>query len=333
MDNTNLNQKKFPLESAGRRMVKEVPLAYLENSILDVKNMLFEKMEGLETINYVYVINRERKLVGVFSIKEVFRKPEEAKVKEIMEREIVKVRLYTDQERVAILALKNNLKAVPVVDKEGKFLGILPSDIILDILHSENVEDFLKTVGIHSPVRKTLKGSSLFLAKVRIPWLILGLFGGIFAAQIINFFETPLKNHFILAAFIPLIVYVSGAVAAQTQTLFIRSLALDSQLGIKKYLLREIKVSFLMALLLGGLLSFLSVSWFKSPYFVGIILGISLFFTVIIAILIGIFIPWLFTRFKKDPAIGSGPFGTIISDILSLIIYFSITSLLLKVFQ
>jgi magnesium transporter len=325
--------KKLPLESAGRRMIKEVPLAYPEDNILAVRNMLFEKMKELETINYIYVVDKEKKLLGVFSIKEVFRKPEKTRVEAIMEREVVKVRPYTDQERVAILALKNNLKAVPVVDKEEKFLGVIPSDVVLEILHSENVEDFLKVAGIHSPIQKTLRGSSLFLAKARIPWLILGLFGGIFAAQIISFFETPLKDYFTLVAFIPLIVYLSGAVSVQTQTLFIRSLVLDSQFGIKKYLLREVKTGFLIALVLGGLLSLLSFFWFGSPYFIGIILGISLFISIVGAISIGIFIPWFLQKFKKDPALGAGPFGTVISDLSSLIIYFSIATLLLKIFR
>jgi len=313
-------------------MIKAVPLTCPEKRILDVRKMLFEKMEELETINYIYVIDKQEKLIGVFSIKEIFRRSGEVKVKEVMRKEVVKVRPYTDQERVAILALRNNLKSIPVVDREDKFLGAVPSDIILNILHSENIEDFLRSTGIHSPFKKILKGSPLFLAKIRIPWLILGLFGGIFAAQIIDFFETPLKAHFILAAFIPLILYIASAVGAQTETLFIRNLVLDSRLEIKKYLLREIKTAFLMALVLGGLLFLISIFWFNSPYFIGIILGVSLFFTVLAAILIGIFVPWFLQRLKKDPAVGTGPFATIFRDVLSLVIYFLIAFFLLKFF-
>lgn len=324
--------KRFPPESAGRKMITGAPLAFPEQRILDVKKMLFEKMVELETINYIYVINKEKKLLGVFSIKEIFRRPEEAKVKEIMDRKLIKVRPYTDQERVAILALENNLKAVPVVDREDKFLGIVPSDIILDILHLENIEDFLRATGIHSPLQKILKGSPLFLAKVRLPWLIFGLVGGILAAQIIDFFETPLKAHFILAAFIPLMLYLAGAVGAQTETLFIRNLVLDTKLETKKYLFREIKISCLIALILGSLLFLLSIFLFNTPYYIALILGVSLFFAILAATLIGIFIPWFLTEIKKDPAIGTGPSATIIRDILSLTIYFVIALFLLKLF-
>ncbi len=327
-----MDNKKFPNESAGRKMIKAVPTAYSEQRILDIKNMLFDKMKKLETINYIYVINKKEELIGVFSVKEIFRSPEQTKVREIMKKEIIKVRPYTDQEKIAISALKNNLKSIPVVDKNNKFLGVIPSDIILDILNSENIEDFLKIAGIHSPLQKILKGSTLYLTKVRLPWLIFGLLGGIFAAWIIAFFEEPLRTNFILAAFIPLILYVASAVGTQTETLFIRNLVLDSRLAITKYLLREIKTGFLMALILGVLLSLISVFWFSSPYYIGIILGISLFLTILMAILIGVFIPWLLQKFKKDPAIGSGPFGTIIRDILSLVIYFLITAFLLRFF-
>ena len=105
-----------------------------------------------------------------------------------------------------------------------------------------------------------------------------------------------------------------------------------NQFGIKKYLFRDIKVGFLMALALGALLSFLSVFCFDSPYYIGLILGVSLFLTILMAILIGVFIPFFLQKLKRDPAIGSGPFGTIIRDILSLIIYFSVASLMLKFF-
>jgi len=189
-----MNQKIYPPDSAGRRMIKEVPLAFPEERIFDVKKMLFEKMKELETINYIYVVDKEKKLVGVFSIKEVFRKPEETKVREIMQTKIVRAHPYTDQEKVAILALTHNLKSIPVVDRDGRLLGVVPPDIILEILHSEHIEDILRLTGVQNSVyfpARVMKVPAGILAKARIPWLIVGLFGGIFAAQIANFFETP----------------------------------------------------------------------------------------------------------------------------------------------
>ena len=327
-----MDNKKFPNESAGRKMIKAVPIAYSDQRILDIKNMLFEKMKELETINYIYVINKKEELIGVFSVKEIFRSPEQTKVREIMEQDIIKVRPYTDQEKIAISALKNNLKSIPVVDKNNKFLGVIPSDIILDVLYSENVEDFLKLAGINSPLQKISKGSSLYLFKIRIPWLVLGLLGGILGAILITLFEAPLKENFILASFIPLILYMSGAVGNQTEILLIRNMALDTKISISKYFFREIKVSFLISLILTSLLFLISIIFFSAPYSIAIILGSSLFISIFVAVSVGVFMPYILNKFGKDPAVGSGPFSTISRDILSLVIYFSIASLLIKLF-
>jgi len=330
-----VNQKTYPPETAGRKMIENVPLAFSKEKILDVKKRLFEKMEEFETINYIYVVNQDKKLLGVFSVKEVFRKPEENKVEEIMQTEVIKARPYTDQERIALLALKYNLKAIPVVDKEEHFLGVVTSDTILDILHSEHIEDILRSAGVHNSVyfpSKVMKTPVGILAKARIPWLIIGLLGGILGAQIANFFETPLQTHFALVAFIPLMVYMADAVGTQTQTLIARNLALDLGFSFKKYLLKEIKVSLLIALILGIFLSIISILWYRL-LFLGLILGISLFLTIITAIFIGSLIPYLLQKFKQDPAIGSGPFATIITDICSLGIYFSVATILLKFFR
>lgn len=328
----NKNLKIYPSETAGRKMIKNIPLAFSEEKICDVKKRIFEKAKEFETLNYIYVIDNEDKLLGVLSLKKIFQESLETKIGDLMIKEIVKVHPYTDQEKVAILALKYNLKAIPVVDKENFFLGVVSSDVILDILHSEHVEDFLKSAGIHSSLTKTNKGSVLFLTRTRIPWLVLGLFGGIGAAQIVNFFETPLKAHFMLAAFIPLIVYIADAVGTQTETLFIRNLVFDFHLEIKKYFFREIRVSILLALILSTLLFLFSLIVLSIPYFISLILGISLFFTVLSAISIGILVPFLLQKLKRDPAVGAGPFGTILRDILSLMIYFLVASLMLNFF-
>lgn len=315
-------------------MISNIPTALPQEKILDIRKKLFEKAQEFETLNYIYIVDPEGKLIGILSLKEVFRKPEESKIEDLMVRNVVKVRPRTDQERVAILALKHNLKSIPVVDKEDRFLGIVTSDVILDILQAEQIEDILHFAGISkfdtSP-KKILQAPVGILAKIRLPWLILGLLGGLFAAQIVNFFESSLKTHFVLAAFIPLIVYMADAVGTQTETLFIRGLAIDPRLAIKNYFFREIKIGFLIALSIGLLLTIFSSLWIGLPY-IGFILGVSIFLTILSAMVIAVFIPWLLNKFKKDPALGSGPFATIITDVTSLIIYFSVASLSLKFF-
>jgi len=319
---------KYPLNTAGRNIVKNIPICHPNDAVSDVKELLFKTTDALETINYIYVVDKSNKLIGVFSVKDIFRRSQ-AKVREIMETNIIKVKPYTDQEKVAILALQKNLKSIPVVDKSNKLIGIVPSDIILDILNAENIEDFLKMAGINSPLQKLFKGSAWYLFKARIPWLILGLLGGILGAIIITYFEGPLKEHFILASFIPLMLYMSGAVGNQTEVLFIRNTVLDSKLSVGRYFFREIRTGFLIALSLSVLLFLISFILFNASYYVGLILGLSLFLAVFSAISIGILMPCILRKLGKDPAIGSGPFATILRDVLALIIYFAITSILL----
>jgi len=330
----NDQKNKFPPQSAGRKMTEKVPFAFPEERILDVKNKLFRKIKEFETINYIYVIDGEKKLIGVFSIKEIFKRAEDTKIKEIMQTEIVKTHPFTDQERVAILALKHNLKSIPVVDKADRFLGVVSSDTILNILDSENVEDILRFAGIQkfdsiSP-RKYFKTPIKIMISARLPWLIVGLFGGILAAQIIGFFEHSLEEKIILAAFIPLITYMADAISTQTETLFVRNIAFDPQMNIKKFLSKEIKIGIFIALVSGSLVASYSLLRFQSPY-LGVVLGISLFSATFFAILVGVFIPWLINKFKKDPALGTGPLTTVLQDVLSVATYFIIATVLLNI--
>lgn len=324
---------RMSLKSVIERATKEVPLVSPEDTISDIKKMLFAKIKEMETINYVYVVDKENKLQGVFSIKEIFMQPDSAKTRDFMKTKIFKIQPETHQEEAAILALKHNLKAIPVTDSDNFFMGVVPSDTILSILHAENVEDFLLSAGIRSPLIKLQESTSWFLAKAKIPWLILGLFGGIFGASIVELFEAPLKSHFILAAFIPLMVYIADAVGSQTQTLFIRGSILDARMDVGKHLTKEMKASAIIGLILGTLLFLISLLCFRVPYFIGIILISSLFLTILWATAIGILIPILMKKIKKDPAVGAGPFATIIRDVSSLLIYFLIASVLLEFFQ
>ena len=171
---------KYPSESAGRRMISNVPTAIPEERILDIRKRLFEKAKAFETL-YIYIIDQARKLMGTLSLRDIFQKPEESKIENLMTRNVIKVRLHSDQEKVAILALRYNLKSVPVVDKENIFLGVVPSDVILEILHSEDVEDILRFAGIskhNTLANKIFQASPRILTKLRLPWLVFGLSGG-----------------------------------------------------------------------------------------------------------------------------------------------------------
>ncbi|MEM4662620.1 MAG: magnesium transporter [Candidatus Diapherotrites archaeon] len=330
LSNSNFVTKRYPPRAAAHRITRRVPIVGPEDTIAEIKKKLFEKGSTFETISYIYVVDSQGRLLGLFSTREIFTTNDNVKAKEIMVTNVVKARPYTDQEEVALLALKYNLKSIPIVDKENRFLGVIRSRSIMKILQSENVEDFIKSAGIHGIVAKNLNAPASQMLKARLFWLIVGLFGGVLAAQLTDFFEEPLKQYFILAAFIPLMVYMADAIGTQTQTLFVRDLVMR-RLVLKKYLIREMKVGFGIAVILGILLYIIAIFWSKLWY-IALILGISMFLTGFVAIFVPIVIILVLDKLGLDPAIGSGPFATIVQDVITLAIYFLVATAMLNFF-
>lgn len=323
-----INQQ-LQTKSAIHLMVKNVPVAEPDDTIGSIEKNLIDNSKNFETIDYIYILDKQ-KLAGVISVREIFALPKDTVIKDIMITDIVSVHPHSHREHAAQLALKHNIKAVPVLDKESNFLGVIPSDIILKVAHDEITEDLLLLEGIHikqfSSI-STLKNTAFSLLGKRLPWLLMGLVGGLIAANIIGFFEELLAEEILLISFLPLMVYMSDAVGSQSQTIYIRSLALESKANIWNYLVKEIIVSTMIAFCLGVLL-LLFVTIFHR-FHLGVILSVSLFFTVVSSVIVAIIIPWILTKFHKDPAVGSGPFATIIRDILSILIYFGVSQLLL----
>lgn len=321
-------EKKSIGKSALAKMTTAVPVANQSSSLKTMESGLRQNMRKYDTINYIYAVDDNNVLVGALSIKDIFALPPTKKVSEVMVRGLVSVHPHTHQETVAMLAIKHNIKAIPVVDKEGKFLGVVPSDTILNILHSEHIEDALHAAGIHKfkdPALDIINADAFTHFQKRLPWLVLGLVGGILAAFVVGSFEAALQSQLLLAAFIPTVVYIADAVGAQTQTIFIRSLALQQKLNFKQYLSREVVVSFMLAVILAIIGAGLSFIWLNLPV-LGLVLGLSIFATAFVASGIAVFLPWLFLKINQDPAVASGPFATVLRDILSILIYFSIAT-------
>lgn len=327
-----MNGKTRSSDIVAQRMTAKVPVFGQDIKIKEAKGEFLSRIKKYDTINYVYVTDAEGMLAGVFSTRELFTAPASARLKEIMVKEVITAHAHTHQETAALLAIKHNIKAIPVVDRNGKFLGAVPSDAILAILHEENIEDLLRFAGIHrfmEPAREIVTANATTHIEKRLPWLLLGLLGGIGAAMVVGFFEQALQVQVLLAAFIPTVVYMADAVGTQTQTLFIRSLGLEQKLDMKRYVLREIKVALVIAVFVGALGAGISFVWHKSPL-LGAILGTSLFATAIMASGVAIALPWIFYRLNYDPAIASGPFATAIRDIVSLVIYFLIATAMIN---
>ena len=325
------NDKKYKKDSAGFLMITDVPVMKDTSRVREMEDLLNKSINNFSTVNYIYVISQENKLIGAISIKNLFGASKEMLARDLISSELVSVLPNIDKERVAMLALEKNLKAIPVIDDDGFLLGVIPNDIILKILYDESMENLLHLGGVfhNAPHETNIFSFSLLKSlKTRLPWLIVGLFGGLFSAFVVSSFEGVLNKNIILASFIPLVVYMSAAVGSQMQAFIIRDLALNHNLNFFKYLIRHTRVVFFIALIISFLLSLL-VNFIYSEYLVGIVLAVSLFFAIMTSIITGLIIPFIFYKLKLDPATASGPIATIIQDILSVLVYLLIAYLML----
>ena len=313
-------------------MTTKVPTALPESTVSDVRAMLTKDILLFNTINYVYIVDAQKKFLGVLSIKDLYRADPVSPVLNVSKTtSLISVRPESHQERAAYLAIKHNIKAVPVVGKEHLFLGSITSDTILSILHKETHEDILRRAGIRHPQALTaniLETPLLTSFRHRVPWLFLGLLGGLLAAKIVGSFEGVLREHVILAAFIPLMVYMSDAVGTQTEAWVIRDLAIGHITSFRKYLLRHFLVTMAIACSFGISLFLLSLALYQDMR-ISMVLGLALIAAITTSVITGLIVPYIFSRLTLAPADPSGPLGTILQDILSIVAYFVIATLLL----
>ncbi|NYB28135.1 MAG: magnesium transporter [Methanobacteriaceae archaeon] len=313
-------------------MCTRFPRVKIGDTVEDIEEMLSQHTNQFDSIDYIYVVDDQNILQGVISIKKVFSTQDnETKVENIMKKDLVKVTPPTGQERIVYLALSHGLKALPVVDDEDHLLGIVPYDEILKTFNQEVKKDIFRFGGLFHRVGEeytSITSSAWVMMRSRLPWLIVGVLGGTAAASVVTSFEELLSKFLVLAAFIPVLVYMSDAVGTQSEALIIRSVALDPELPLGGYIIREFKVAAMLAVVCGFLISVVAIiGW--GTYFLGAVVGLSMLVSIIAAVCISTFLPLVFRRFNYDPAVATGPLATIISDITTLGIYFSMAILLL----
>jgi magnesium transporter len=312
-------------QTAGALATPMVPIATVRQTVGEIFTYLETRASEFETVDYIYVLDN-RKLVGVLSLHELLSAKNETPVATYMTSEIAYVHRSTDQEHVAQLALAQSIKAVPVINDDGTFFGVVTADTILRILRDEQTEDMMRLAGIPYDADDTLAKFTLRQHIVtRLPWLIVGLMGGIGAAFVVEHFDTLLATEIALAAFIPAIVYIADAVGSQTQMVYVRSLVHKQKQGIFKVLGREVTIAVIVGLLLGTLIGLTTFLWFKTVA-LPLTLGLAVFATVLFSVIVAVLLPWVFHRYGQDPALATGPLATVIRDISSLLIYFFIAA-------
>lgn len=332
MDKNNPVKLTYASKSAYAQMIHNVPIVQMDWTVEKTREYFARNISEFESIRYLYVVDSKNKLVGVASLKDIYRHMPKKKIFDVCKKQpLIYAKPDTDQGRVVYLALKNNIKAVPVVDEDLTLLGVVPSDRIMAILYHEAHNSVLRFAGIggRSVNFDSVMSTPIIVSfKHRIPWLLLGIFGGILSAQIIGQFEATLEQNLILAAFIPLIVYISDAVGTQMEAYIIREIALEEEFSFLPYFIKQLLTTSLIGGVCGLVLFGIVSITYQSPS-LALILGSSLFIAVNSAIFTGMVVPYVLSKVKIDPASASGPIATIIQDILSVVIYFSVASLLL----
>lgn len=323
------NLLDFPPETAGRIMNNKMVWINQTYTVREAVDKLKHFAELAEYLNYLHVIDNDKKLVGVVSYRDLLLGDIHQKIEDIMNTRIVTVDALMDQEEVARTIQRYDFVTIPVIDEESKLLGIVTVDDILDVVYQEAEEDIEKFSASGKAIDFNTRPFTA--AKRRLSWLILLLFIGIVSGSIIASFEETLEQVVALAFFMPMVAGMTGNTGTQSLAVVIRGLAKEkiNAKQVLNLLMRELKVGVYIGLTCGLLIFIIAYLWQGSAV-LGVVIGVSLLCTLIIGTLAGTIIPLILNHLNVDPAVASGPLITTINDILSLLIYFGIATAFLS---
>jgi len=313
----------YPEDSAGGLMAKELIKVDVDWSILQCVKEMRKQAGEIENVYTIYVVDKRERLLGTLSLKKLLLAPSNSKVKDLFYKDVLSVKAYEKSEEVAVMMEKYDLIVLPVVDELDRLIGRITIDDIVDVIKEEADKDYQMASGISSTVDAATGVKNL--TKARLPWLIVGLIGGILGAFVINQYEGQLEIYPEMALFIPLIAAMGGNVGVQSSAIIVQGLA-NNSLGfdtVGKRLGKE----FIVALLNGIVCSVLILIYtilYKDSMNLASTVSISLMLVIIFAALFGTVVPLMLDRYKIDPALATGPFITTMNDIIGLFIYFGI---------
>ncbi len=328
---------RYPDETAGGLMTSEFYVFPEETSAREMLRSLKSQPTQDEEIPYIYGVDEHGRLTGVIRLADLLRAHPQETLRSIAKAQIVSIGADQDQELAARILNRYDLMALPVVDEQGRILGVITADDAMAVLEEETTEDIYKRAGILAAKVKDGPKSDILVRgplwrvwAVRAPFLLITMAGGMMAGAVIEMFSGLLEAVVILTLFIPVIMDMGGNAGLQSTSIFIRGYVLGhiDPYEIGKHILREIAIGLGMGALLGLIVGLLAMVWQGIPE-LGLVVGISLSLTIIIATFLGFLIPFSLTKMGIDPAAGSGPLITTIKDITGLFIYFGTATLLL----
>jgi magnesium transporter len=282
-------------------------------------------VEKPASVELICVVDGTGRLLGAFPGGRLFTLGGAVTLREAMDPAFPRIGADDDQENAASLALHHGVDALPVVDREGRLLGVMPSQALLQVLRREHVEDLHRLAGIRretAQARHAIEDPPMRRARHRLPWLLVGLAGGALATAAMAGFEATMERMVAVAFFVPALVYLADAIGTQSEAVAVRGLSL-TRAGIGHLLAGELRTGMLIGAVL-GVIAFLPVLLVFGDARLAAAVSTSIFVAGSIAAAIGLGLPWLLARRGMDPAYGSGPVATVVQDILTIVVYFMV---------
>lgn len=321
---------RYDENTAGGIMAKELVRVNENWNVLTCVKEMRHQAENVTRVHSIYVVDDEDRLKGRLSLKDLLTTSTKTQISDIYIKKVDYVRVETKDVEVARIMQKYDLEAIPVVDELGRLVGRVTIDDIIDIIKEEADKDYQLAAGISQDVEAD--DSILELTKARLPWLVLALFGGFISVKVLGVFEPMMESHRMLLFFTPLIAAMAGNVGVQSSAIVVQGLANNSITGsLWNRLLKELSLSLLNGSILAGILILGSHFLLGYEFIIGITVSIALLSVIVIASLIGTFIPIVLDKYGVDPALATGPFITTSNDIMGIIIYFTIAKLVLGI--
>ena len=313
----------YPENSAGALMGKELIKVNKKWSVIRCLGEMRKQAENIDEVYTIYVVDKFEKLLGTVSLKKLLITPEKTFIEKIYNKNIISVSTDTKDENVVRIMNKYDLIVLPVTDKSGKLVGRITIDDVVDVMKEEAEKDYQMASGITKNV--DANDNIIRLIKARIPWLIIGLIGGIIGSKIIHIFLEPKDS--LQLAFIPLIAAMAGNIGVQSAAIVVQDIASNNlkDKWVNKFI-KELSVSAFNGLICGIIIFiFCYLNYGLNETKFSMSLSISLVVVMIYAAIFGTFIPLLLNKFRIDPALATGPFITTMNDVIGLLIYFVIS--------
>lgn len=319
---------RYDEDTAGGLMAKELVKVNENWNVLKCVKEMREQAEFVKRVHSIYVVDDNDVLKGRLSLKDLLTTSTRSNVKDIYIPKVDYVYVTDTAEDVARIMSKYDLEAIPVVDEMKRLVGRITIDDIVDVIKEEAEKDYQLAAGITNDVEAD--DNIWKLTKARLPWLLIGMFGGLGAASIINGFQDAMNTYPILLIFIPLIQATAGNVGVQSSAIVVQGLAnntIDSQVWGR--LLKEFLLGLINGLAIAAIVIFVSHFAFQADYIISVTVAVALVTVIVNAAIIGTFIPIFLHKRGIDPAVATGPFITTSNDVLGILIYFSIAKIIL----